>query len=173
MFHTDFFFAFFLFLVNKTKTRGMSSDGHHLKKKRRTSWTQKDTKKDDLKQKSRFLKEPFYQEKEGIEEDGGCFWACSEARAWTIEPVVQGGKGSCWPLTKKKQQSLAGWSRPIREVTIKHFIFVNFFKFMVSKKKQTLMYIYTYYIVYVCNIVSMSNKKNNKRKEKEKHGEKC
>lgn len=49
------------------------------------------------------------------------------------EPLGGGG-GACWlrPLNTGPAEG----NRPIRQVTIKHFIFVKFFMFMISKKNK-------------------------------------
>lgn len=48
------------------------------------------------------------------------------------------------------RDSLAGW-RTREELIIKLFIFLNFFKFMISKREKKMgVYIYIYIAIYVC-----------------------
>lgn len=96
---------------------------------------QKDTKKDQLIQKEQICKGALLSRMKGTWKDGrrmflGLFWGLGLSH-WACSPGGGEPAGS-YPW----KTSLAEWKRPIRQVAIKHFIFVNFFKFMISKKNK-------------------------------------
>lgn len=105
----------------------MITDGHQLKKEKNYTDTEGHLKKDQLKQKDPICKGALLS-RTAVKTD-----------APRPQPVVLGGGAP----------TLDDWRRPTTEVTIKHFIFVNFFKFMISKRSKHNVCIYILY--YVCN----------------------
>lgn len=135
------------FLVNKRKSRGMSTGGHQLKKEKNNQDTE--GRKKDENKKSRFVKEHSYQEGKAWKDRQqmflGLLWGLG-LNHWVCSPRREEPAGSVpW------NTSLAKWKRPITQVTIKHFIFVNFFKFMIYKNNKDWC-TYIHIIYYMCVI---------------------